>query len=194
MIDQHSREQKIYLTMMAYASIGQVAEVLAAEAASLLPGHPKLASQRSLAHIGGLAPTTRAKLNAIPSGPVTLGPGRSRLVLFFATWLCETSGLRAELTALSAYARTASQDKLPQLVAVDEAATEPSPGAVRAFLAQLGRPLGYPVALAAAGRIADGYGVADQPWFAPISASGKIVWKHDGWLPVAAIKAAARRA
>jgi hypothetical protein len=36
--------------------------------------------------------------------------------------------------------------------------------------------------------------VADQPWFALTSASGKIVWMHDGWLPVAALEAAVCRA
>jgi cytochrome oxidase Cu insertion factor (SCO1/SenC/PrrC family) len=192
-IDQRGRERKIYLTTMAYASIGQAAQVLAAEAASLLPGHPKLASQRSLAHIGGIAPTTPAKLNAVPAGSVTLGPGRPRLVLFFATWLTQTSGLRAQLTALSRYARAARHGKLPQLVAVDEAVTEPSPGAARSYLQRLGHPLGYPVALDPAGRLADGYGVRDQPWFVLTSASGKIVWRHHGWLPVPALKAAARR-
>jgi cytochrome oxidase Cu insertion factor (SCO1/SenC/PrrC family) len=192
-IDQRGRERKIYLTTMAYASIGQAAQILAAEAASLLPGHPKLASQRSLAHIGGLAPTTRARLDAAPSGSVTLGPGRPHLVLFFATWLAETSDLRARLIALGRYARAARHGKLPQLVAVDEAATEASPDAARAFIAQVGRPLSYPVALDASGRLADGYGVRDQPWFVLTSTSGKIVWKHGGWLPVAALKAAARR-
>ncbi len=87
-IDQRGREQKVYLTTMAYASIGQVAQILAQEAASLLPGHPKLASQRSLAHIGGLGPAAMATLDTVPSGSVTLGPGRPHLVLFFATWLC----------------------------------------------------------------------------------------------------------
>ncbi len=193
-IDQRGRERKLYLTTMAYASIGQAAQILAGEAASLLPGHPKLASQRSLGYIGGIGPGSPATLNAVPSGSVTLGPGPPRLVLFFATWLSETSDLRAQLTALSAYARAARRGKLPQLVVVDEAATEPSPAAARAFLAQLGRPLGYPVALDSTGSIADGYGVAGQPWFVLTSASGKIVWKHDGWLPVAALEAAARRA
>jgi cytochrome oxidase Cu insertion factor (SCO1/SenC/PrrC family) len=193
LIDQRGRERKIYLTTMAYASIGQAAQILAAEAASLLPGHPKLASQRSLAHIRGIAPTTPAKLNTVPAGSITLGPGRPRLVLFFATWLTPASGLRAQLTALSRYARAARHGKLPQLVAVDEAATEPAPGAARSYLQRLGHPLGYPVALDPVGRLADGYGVRDQPWFVLTSASGKIVWKHDGWLPVAALKAAARR-
>jgi cytochrome oxidase Cu insertion factor (SCO1/SenC/PrrC family) len=193
-IDQRGREQKLYLTQMAYASISQQAQVLAEEAASLLPGHPRLASQRSLAAIGGLAPTARAVLPAIPGGHVTLGPGRPHLLVFFATWLAETSDLRARLTALRRYARAARLDGLPPLVAVDEAATEPSPDAARTYLKQLGRPLGYPVALDTSGRLADGYGVADQPWYVLTSASGKIVWKHDGWLPVPALLAAARRA
>ena len=193
-IDQRGREQKLYLTQMAYASVGQQAQVLAEEAASLLPGHPRLASQRSLAYIGGLAPTSRAVLPAVHGGSVTLGPGRPHLLVFFASWLAETTDLRARLTALSRYARAARRGKLPRLVAVDEAVTEPSPDAARAYLQRLGKPLGYPVALDTSGRLADGYGVADQPWYVLTSASGKIVWKHDGWLPVAALEAAARRA
>jgi cytochrome oxidase Cu insertion factor (SCO1/SenC/PrrC family) len=193
-IDQRGREQKIYLTTMAYASIGQAAQILAEEAAGLLRGHPRLASQRSLAHIGAIGPGSRATLTAVPSGSVSLGPGRPHLVLFFATWLTETSGLRAQLTALNQYAQAARHAALPQLAAVDEAATEPSPGAAGTYLAHLGEPLSYPVALDTTGRLADGYGVADQPWYVLTSASGKIVWKHDGWLPVAALEAAARKA
>jgi len=193
-IDQRGRERKIYLTSMAYAIVGQEAQVLAQEAASLLPGHPRLASQESLAHIGGLSPASPATLPAIPSGSLTLGPGRPHLVLFFATWLTETSDLRAQLFALSRYARAARRGELPQLTAVDEAASEPSSGAARTYLAHLGRPLAYPVAVDAAGRLADGYGVADQPWFVLTSATGKIIWKRDGWLPVSALEAAARKA
>jgi cytochrome oxidase Cu insertion factor (SCO1/SenC/PrrC family) len=193
-IGQRGREQKLYLTTMAYASVGQEAQVLAKEAASLLPGHPRLASQRSLAYIGGLGPTSRAVLPAVPGGSVILGPGRPHLLVFFATWLTETSDLRAELTALSRYARAERRGNLPQLVAVDEAATEPSPGAARAYLKKLGRPLGYPVALDTTGRLADGYGAQDQPWYVLTSASGRIVWRHDGWLPVPAVIAAARKA
>ncbi len=55
-------------------------------------------------------------------------------------------------------------------------------------------PLGYPVGLDTTGRIADGYGVQDQPWFELVSAAGKILWKHDGWLPASALEAAARAA
>ncbi len=193
-IDQRGREQKVYLTSMAYASIGQQAQVLAAEAASLLPGHPRLASERSLGYISGLGPAARVTLPSAGGGSVTLGPGQPRLVVFFATWLAETADLRTQLAVLSGYARAARGGRLPPLVAVDEAATEPAPGTVRAYLTGPGGPLGYPVALDATGRLADGYGVADQPWYVLTSASGKIVWTHDGWLTLTALEAAARKA
>jgi len=193
-IDQRGREREIYLTTMAYASVSQEGQVLADEVASLLPGHPKPARQSSLAYINGVSPASRATLSTTASGSVTLGPGQPRLVMFFATWLSETSDLRAQLTALDAYAAAARRSGLPPLVAVDEAISEPSPGAARAYLQQLGQPLGYPVALDTTGRLADGYGVQDQPWFALTSASGKIVWSHDGWLSVASLDAAARKA
>jgi hypothetical protein len=191
-IDQRGREQKVYLTAMAYAGVSQAAQILAEEVASLLPGHPRLASERSLAYTGVITPAQRGTLPVLPSGTLALGPGRPRLVMFFATWLTETSDLRAHLIAMNAYVQASQNGRLPQLVAIDEGATEP-PGAARSYLRQLGWPLHYPVAVDASGRVADGYGVADQPWFVLTSASGKILWKHDGWLSPAALESAARR-
>ena len=77
---------------------------------------------------------------------MTLGPGQARLVVFFATWLTETSDLSTELAGLNAYAKDAAGKHLPALTAVDETATEASDAAVTAYLHQLG-PLSYPVAL-----------------------------------------------
>jgi hypothetical protein len=54
-------------------------------------------------------------------------------VVFFATWLTETSNLTAELTSLNAYAKDAATHHLPVLTAVDETVTEPSAQAVRAY-------------------------------------------------------------
>ena len=192
-IDPQGREREIYLTQMSYASIGQAAQLLAGEAARLLPGRPHVASQRSLAGIPSLGPGSPVTLPAVPSGSVQLGPGQPHLVMFFATWLAETSDLRAHLLALNGYARAARHGRLPGLVAVDEAATEPSVAAVASYLAGLGTPLAYPVGLDTTGRLADGFGVQDQPWFALVSANGTIIWKHVGWLPVPALAAAARR-
>jgi len=36
--------------------------------------------------------------------------------------------------------------------------------------------------------------VQDQPWFVLVSATGKVIWKHDGWPGTRALEAAARRA
>jgi cytochrome oxidase Cu insertion factor (SCO1/SenC/PrrC family) len=199
-IDPQGRERTVYLTQMNYASITQAAQIIAQRVSSLLPGHPPLASTHSLAYISGQTPAARLTLPGVPSGSVTLGPGQPRLVMFFATWVAETSDLRAHLLALNAYAHAAGEGGrgggrgLPGLVAVDEQTTEPSPGAAAAYLKNLGAPLRYPVAADATGRVADGYGVADQPWFELTSASGKILWKHDGWLSVRALEAAARKA
>jgi hypothetical protein len=191
---------------MNYASITQAAQLIAQRVSSLLPGHPRLASTHSLAYISGQTPAAGVTLPGVPSGSVTLGPGQPRLVMFFATWVAETSGLRAHLLALNSYARAAGEGGvegdgeagggrgLPGLVAVDEQTTEPSPDAAVAYLKSLGTKLRYPVATDATGRIADGYGVADQPWFVLTSATGKIVWKHDGWLSLQALEAAARKA
>jgi hypothetical protein len=168
--------------------------MMAQEVSSLLPSHPKLASVGSLAYISGLSPRDTVKLPELPSGSLTLGPGKTRLVVFFATWLDETSDLSKELFGLGQYVRTAAASGLPGLVAVDEEAAEPSLATIRSYLAGLGRPLAYPVALDETGRVADGYGVQDQPWFVLTSTSGKILWKHDGWLPVSQLTAAVHKA
>jgi cytochrome oxidase Cu insertion factor (SCO1/SenC/PrrC family) len=185
-ISQQGRLQKIYLTQMAYSSVPQSAQVLAEEIATLLPGHPKLASGQSLGVIPGQTPAATVSLPTPagpPAGTVTLGPGKPRLVVFFATWLSETSDLKAQLTGLNAYARAAAKNRLPGLVAVDETVTEPSAQAVGAYLSGLTR-LDYPVGLDQTGRVADGYGVQDQPWLVLVSAAGKVVWSHAGWLPL----------
>jgi len=198
-ISQQGRLQKIYLTQMAYSSVPQSAQVLAEEIATLLPGHPKLASSQSLGAIPAQTPAAAISLPT-PAGSgapgaqaapaVTLGPGKPRLVVFFATWLAETSDLKAQLTGLNAYVKAAAKDHLPALVAVDETVTEPSAQAVGAYLGGLTK-LDYPVGLDQTGRVADGYGVQDQPWLVLVSAAGKVVWSHAGWLPMPELEQAA---
>jgi len=194
-IDQQGRERKLYLTQMAYSSVGQSAQVLAEEIAGLLPGHPKVAGRQSLASIASQGPSDHLTLPSAssPGGTVTLGPGQPRLVMFFATWLDEVANLKAELAGLNAYVAAARRAGLPPLVAVDETVVEPSAQAVRSYLAGLGIKLDFPVGMDLTGRVADGYQVQDQPWFALVSASGKITWSHDGWLPLPALQAAVRQ-
>jgi cytochrome oxidase Cu insertion factor (SCO1/SenC/PrrC family) len=198
-IDQQGREQKLYLTQMAYSSVGQSAQVLADELSSLLPGHPHVAGQESLASITGQGPADHVVLpSATSDAQVVLGPGSPHLVLFFATWLSEVSDLKSELIAGNTYTATArkagNRQGLPPLVAVDETVVESSAQAVRTYLSGLGTSLSYPVALDTTGRVADGYSVQDQPWLALVSASGKIIWSHDGWLPIPALTTAVHHA
>jgi len=189
-IDQQGRLQKVYLTQMAYSSVGQDAQVVAEEVSSLLPSHPKLTSLQSLAAISPQDPTAHITLPGFDGGSVALGPGQPRLVVFFATWLSETSDFAAEMTALNSYAKAAPARHLPQLTAVDEMVTEPSAAAATATLHQLGT-LGYPIGIDDTGRVADGYGVQDQPWLVLVNSVGKVTWSHDGWLTPSALEAAA---
>jgi hypothetical protein len=189
-IDQQGRLQKVYLTQMAYSSVGQSAQVVAQEVSSLLPSHPKLASLQSLAAIPGQSPTAHVTLPALGGGTVALGPGKARLVVFFASWLSETSDFKAEVSGLNAYATAAASRGLPPLTAVDETVTEPSAGAFATAMQGAGK-LDYPVGLDETGRVADGYGVQDQPWFVLVNAAGKVVWTHDGWLTAPELQAAA---
>jgi cytochrome oxidase Cu insertion factor (SCO1/SenC/PrrC family) len=200
-INQQGTLEKVYLTQMAYSSITQSAQVIADEVATLLPSHPKVSSLESLAAIPGQTPAASVTLpsaapvaggaGAAASAPVTLGPGKARLVVFFATWLTETSNLKAELTGLNAYVKAAAARHLPALTAVDETVTEPSVHTVTSYLKQIG-PLSYPVGLDETGRVADGYGVQDQPWLEIVNAAGKITWQHDGWVPLSQLEQAAQ--
>ncbi len=190
-IDQQGHLEKLYLAQMEYSSVTQSAQVIATEVAGLLPSHPKLSSIESLAEIPTQTPTDTVSLPAGTSTEtVTLGPGKARLVVFFATWLTETSDLKAELASLNGYVKDAAAKHLPALTAVDETVTETSKAAVASFLGTVG-PLDYPVGLDETGRLADGYGVQDQPWLVLVNAAGKITWQHDGWVPVSTIEKAA---
>jgi hypothetical protein len=154
-----------------------------------------VASRQSLAAISTQGPSDHLTLSAATSGAgVSLGPGQPRLVMFFATWLSEVSDLKSELLQGNAYVAAARRERLPQLVAVDETVVEPSARTVRSYLAGLGQPLSYPVGLDTTGRVADGYGVQDQPWFVLVSATGKTLWSHDGWVPLSALESAVRHA
>ncbi len=185
-IDPHGREAKVYITQMSYAAIGQLGQVLAHEASSLLPGHPRVHSDLSYARIPPVTPTQSATLPRAGGGTVQLGPGkRAHLYAFFATWDQETSGLAGQLDALNGYAGAARRLGLPDLTAVDEASVEPNSGTLNSFLKRLPRPLSYPVAIDRTGRLADGYEVLGAPWFVLTSPSGQILYYREvstaGW-------------
>jgi cytochrome oxidase Cu insertion factor (SCO1/SenC/PrrC family)/thiol-disulfide isomerase/thioredoxin len=186
-IGPDGRLARLYLTQQSYAAVGQLGQLLAQEASRLLPDHPRVRSNLSYAHIAGVTPTSTEVVARAGGGGLTLGPGRApRLYLFFATWDSEVTDLAGALEALNDYQSAAAAAGLPKLTAVDEASVEPSARALPDFLAKLRRPLSYPVAIDRTGRLADGYGVQDEPWFVLTAPSGRILWYYDastaGWL------------
>ena len=198
-IDRQGRLAKVYLTQMSYSSVDQQAQLLAQETSSLLPGHPRVDARLSYAPVPTIAPTVPVSLPRAGGGIVRLGPsGSPRLLAFFATWDSEVTNLSAQLQALGRYEATAFAHGLAPLVAVDEGSVEPSPAALPRFLASLSPPLPYQVAVDTTGRVADGYGVQDEPWFALVSPSGQILWYYDistsGWLSTSKLVARVRAA
>ena len=198
MIDPQGRERRVYVTQASYASIDQFAQVLATAASSLLPGRPAVDSRLSYAHVQPIAPTDTVILPRSGGGSVTIGPGKSHLYVFFATWDQEVTSLAGHLDGLNAYAAGATQRGLPDVTAIDEASVEPSPDAVSAFLRGLPSPLRYPVAVDTTGRVADGYEVQGAPWYVLTSADGKILWYWEvdtsGWLTATALAEQVRAA
>jgi cytochrome oxidase Cu insertion factor (SCO1/SenC/PrrC family)/thiol-disulfide isomerase/thioredoxin len=179
-ISPQGRLAKLYLTTMSYASIPQLGQLLAQEAASLLPGHPPVRSRLSYTQVASSTPRSTVSLPRAGGGTVRLGPGTGpRLHMFFATWDSQVLGLSAQLEALNRYQAAATAKGLPPPVAVDEGSVEPSARALPSFLGGLSRPPTYPVAIDNSGRVADGYQVQDQPWFVLTSGSGRILWFYD---------------
>ena len=185
-IDPQGREARVFITQMSYSAIGQLGQLLAQEASSLLPGHPRVDSNLSHARVPPITPTQAATLPRAGGGTVQLGPGKSaRLYVFFATWDRETSGLAGQLAALNGYAAVAARLGLPPLTAVDEGSVEPSSRTLSDFLSSLPRPLSYPVAIDRTGLVADGYEVLGAPWFVLTSPTGQILYYREvstaGW-------------
>jgi cytochrome oxidase Cu insertion factor (SCO1/SenC/PrrC family)/thiol-disulfide isomerase/thioredoxin len=193
---------KLYLTQQSYAAVPQLGQELATEASHLLPGHPPVNSHLHYSLIPGIGPATRVRLRAAEGGPpIALGPGRARLLVFFASWDEQITGLGAGLEHLAAYQAAAERSHLPPLTAVDEGSVEP-PGALARFLGTLPHPLPYPVAVDRNGRVGDGYEVEGLPWLVAVTAAGRIAWYHSvaalGWPStqrlISQVKAALSRA
>ncbi|HEX3956489.1 MAG TPA: SCO family protein [Trebonia sp.] len=191
-ISPQGKLARLYLTQMAYSAVPQLGQLIASEVASLLPGHPAVQSHLSYAQVGGITPATGTSLPGAGGGYVSLGPGQPRLYLFFATWAQEVTPLAGQLDALNAYQSATSSSGLPALTAVDEGGIEPSAAALPGFLASLGKPPSYPVAIDGDGQVADGYGVQGVPWFVLTSATGKVIWSWEvtvsGWPSTASLE------
>jgi cytochrome c biogenesis protein CcmG/thiol:disulfide interchange protein DsbE len=197
-ISPQGKLERLYLTQMSYSSITQQAQILAREASRLLTGHPAVHSGLSYKPVKTITPAQPTKLPRDGGGKVKLGPGSPRLLLFFASWDQEVMDLKAHLERLNGYESQAKADGLPPLVAVDEGTVEPNRSALPHLLAQLRTPLTYPVAIDQSGRVADGYGVQDEPWIVLVSRNGTPLWYQDistsGWLTPAALTKQVRAA
>lgn len=192
LIDQNGNERTIYSTPMSYSAEGDQAQTLAAGIASLLPGHPAIPDSNQASPQPEAPPPPIATLNLTALGPkrppVALGSSHTHLVVFFAGWLGHDSNLSTDLAVLDSYAVLAQRSGWPSPVAVDELTTEPSPAEARQVLTPLAATLHTPIVEDASGRLADQYHVDDLPWFVLSSASGKILWHHDGWLSAPALQ------
>ncbi len=197
-IGPNGERARLYLTQQSYAAVGQLGQLLAAEISRLLPGHPRVKSSMSYAHIAGIGPNTRASLPSSGGHAVPVGPGTARVLLFFATWDQEVTSLAGHMSALNAYQHAATRLRLPKLTAVDEAPVEPSPRALPQFLNALPARLNYPVGLDTSGRVADGYGVSALPTLEVSSAGGRVLWYWNvsvlGWPSTQALEAHVRAA
>jgi cytochrome oxidase Cu insertion factor (SCO1/SenC/PrrC family) len=198
LIDGNGNERTFDSTVMSYQAVGGEARTLAEEIARLLPGHPAVpvSSQALQQAEEPLQPTETVSLTALGSKrpPVVLGGAHPHLLLFFAGWLGQGPELSKNLATLDSYAALARRQGWPSPVAVDELTTEPSPVDARQVLAPLAATLQTPIIEDASGRLADGYHVADLPWFVLNSPSGKILWRHQGWLSAAALNQQVRAA
>ncbi len=176
-IDQHGRLRKLYMTQQSYAAVGQFAQILAREVSGLIPAHPAVRSDLSYQPVAAIGPTRSVSLPRSGGGRIALGPGKPHLYVFFDTWDREVMSIAGELDQLNGYAAGAGKaGRLPPLTAVDEGSVEPSASALPSFLAQLSKPLRYPVAVDTTGRVGDGYEVQGEPWLVLTSASGRIIW------------------
>lgn len=81
---------------------------------------------------------------------------------------------------------------LPDVVAVDLRAAEPSTAWVARFVSQ--EQLPFAVGLDASGKVSSAYGVTALPFMAVLSAQGKILWRHVGVLPLPELQAQVKAA
>lgn len=179
LIDARGRERRVWLTSADYGVLPLESSAVARAVAQVLPGHPVPHSPKAPPGPAPLSPASRLTLPPLfgHGQPIELGSGRSHLLVFFASWV---PGITAALTALNAYAATARQEHLPPVAAVDVLPIDVSPPRLRSILRSV--HLLYPLVVDPSGRVADAYGVQDMPWLVLVSARGRIVWHHDGWL------------
>lgn len=198
LIDPEGNERSVYSTPMSYSAVGDQAQTLAQGIASLLADRPAVPADSGPVQQVQPPPAsiTTLRLTALgpKSQPVVLGNDHAHLVVFFAGWLGQNSNLTKDLGALDSYSAMAQRRGWPSPVAVDVLPTESSPAEARKELDPVAATLRTPIVEDVSGRLADDYHVGDLPWFVLTTDSGKILWRHDGWLSSAALNKQTRAA
>ena len=192
-IDPHGHLARLYLTQQSYAAVPQLGQLLAQQASRLLPDHPRVRVRLSYTEIRGVDPQATVTAPQAGGGTLTLGPTAGHVCTCSSPPGTRRSP-RSERTSISSLATSLPRGGItsPMLTAVDEGSVEPSARALPRFLTTLSHPLPYPVAVDGDGRVADGYGVQDEPWLVLVSGGGQIIWYDDvatsGWPSEAALE------
>ncbi|MCY0874810.1 MAG: SCO family protein [Firmicutes bacterium] len=184
-IDQNGRERKLYLTQMAYAGIAAQGQILADEVQQVL--HPGNTGQPPVSLPDAVPVMAQSLPSAADSGSDTASTqgavtikGQPHWFVFYATWLGERPILAAA-KAMDTYRDAAKAQGLPSVIFIDEATTEPSTKAMDTVAHALAT--GYAqIAVDNTGETADALGVQDLSWTTLVSATGKVLYYHDGWL------------
>jgi thiol-disulfide isomerase/thioredoxin len=117
------------------------------------------------------------------------------MVLFFATWDRQITGLAGGLEGLKRYQSLAIKHGLPQLTSIDEGSVDPH-GALQAFTRALPSKLNYPIGIDTSGRLGDGYEADGQPWLMEVNSTGQIAFYYSvaalGWPTTAKLERLAK--
>ncbi|MDE3108677.1 MAG: SCO family protein [Acidobacteriota bacterium] len=184
LIDPLGREHEVYLTQMSYEGVAPQAQILADDIAKLVRGQPAAAQRFALDYVPPLSPNAAPQQMPVANRErsISVGGPDAQLLLFFASWLDQSSHVAAKLRDLDHFAAGARRNGWPSPIAVDELTTEASAASAQKMLAQLSRAIRTPIVEDADGRLGDGYQVQDLPWYSLRSSGGKIIGSHDGWL------------
>jgi cytochrome oxidase Cu insertion factor (SCO1/SenC/PrrC family) len=185
-IDPRGRERRVFLTSPDYGVLPLEEESLARALAPLLPGPVHIGAPKAPFGPPPASPATTVRLPLlIGRGSLHLGRGAPRLVAFLASW---APGLPGGISALADVA--GGDPDLPvDLVDVGPVETAAGEKALASLVTKAGNPR-LKLALDPYGRTADAYQVADIPWLVLVSAKGRILWSHDGFIPAPALAAA----
>lgn len=183
-INGKGQEQMLYLSTMQYGTENLQSSELAHEVVKLLPDStstlPALSYNAST--VTDHQPLSLPVYGSTNGAKVAVGAGKARVLVFLASW---QSGIRQELLALNKFAEEPGH---PPVVAIDVGPTEPDKAAMGQILKTLPK-LSFPIAYDASGKVSDAYHVQNLSWITLTSQNAKILWHHDGFLPLAQLKA-----